>query len=268
MIAGVVEAEPFDREQRDEVGNRVEDQVEHVVARESLPAHLARLLASIQHASAICQAACPDKLERAIPASSPSERRYGGRTATERRSQRREQLLAAGLELFGTAGYSATTIEALCARAGLNPRYFYEQFAGREQLLGAVYERHVAQVLTIVREAIDRAGHDRAARLEAGLQAFVEATLDDERGARVNYFEMIGVSRKLDELRRRVLGDYAQLIAAEAPDEVGAVDPRMAAVALVGATDGLIIDWLSGERTRPREEIVTTLLAIFAPVVG
>jgi hypothetical protein len=126
----------------------------------------------------------------------------------------------------------------------------------------------VEQVLTVVRDAIDGAGDDRARRLEVGLRAFVEATLDDERGARVNYFEMIGVSRELDQLRRRVLGDYAQLIASEAPDGLGVVDTRMAAVALVGATDGLIIDWLSGERAWPRDAIVTTLVAIFEPVVG
>ncbi|HEX5194383.1 MAG TPA: TetR/AcrR family transcriptional regulator [Solirubrobacteraceae bacterium] len=197
------------------------------------------------------------------------ERRYGGRTAAERRAQRREQLLDAGLALFGTDGYAATTIEGLCARAGLNPRYFYEQFAGREQLLGAVYERHVEQVLAVVRRAIDGAGDDRAARLRAGLLAFVGATLDDERGARVNYFEMIGVSRELDALRRRVLGDYAELIASQSAGALGAdLDTRMAAVALVGATDGLIIDWLSGDRERPRETIVDTLLTIFGPVVG
>jgi AcrR family transcriptional regulator len=172
--------------------------------------------------------------------------------------------------LFGTGGYAATTIEALCARAGLNPRYFYEQFSGREQLLGAVYERHVQQVLSIVQAALDGAGDDdRARRLEAGLRAFVEATLDDERGARVNYFEMIGVSRELDALRRQVLGEYAELIASQSSGALGAsVDTRMAAVALVGATDGLIIDWLSGDRAKPREAIVTTLLAIFGPVVG
>jgi AcrR family transcriptional regulator len=216
----------------------------------------------------ICQAAFPDTVGRAMPAESSTERRYGGKTAAERRGQRREQLLDAGLALFGTQGYAATTIEALCGRAGLNPRYFYEQFRGREQLLGAVYERHVQQVLSVVQSAIDDAGDDRAARLASGLRAFVEATLDDERGARVNYFEMIGVSPELDALRRRVLGDYAELIAAEAPGGLGVVDTRMAAVALVGATDGLIIDWLSGDRTRPRESIVEALLAIFGPVVG
>jgi AcrR family transcriptional regulator len=216
----------------------------------------------------ICQAAFPDNLHRVMPGPPTAERRYGGKTASERRAHRREQLLDAGLQLFGTQGYAATTIEALCGRAGLNPRYFYEQFRGREQLLGAVYERHVRQVLSVVRAAIDDAGDDRAARLASGLRAFVEATLDDELGARVNYFEMVGVSPELDVSRRRVLGDYAELIAAEAPDGIGVVDTRMAAVALVGATDGLIIDWLSGDRSRPRQAIVDSLLAIFGPVVG
>jgi AcrR family transcriptional regulator len=231
--------------------------------------HLASAITSIQLPPVICQPGLPDRLGRAISTRSPSERRYGGKTASQRRARRRQLLLDAGLELFGTLGYAATTIEGLCARAGLNPRYFYEQFSGREQLLAAVYERHVEQVLTVVRAAIADAGEDRIRRLETGLRAFVDATLDDELGARVNYFEMVGVSRELDALRRRVLGDYAHLIASESQGLPGAaVDAPMVAVALVGATDGLIIDWLSGDRARPRETIVDTLLTIFGPVVG
>jgi AcrR family transcriptional regulator len=234
---------------------------------ERRPGHLVSVLASIHHAAAICQAACPDKLRHAISSQSSAERRYGGKSAPERRALRREQLLDAGLELFGTDGYAATTIEGLCARAGLNPRYFYEQFSGRQPLLGAVYERHVNQVLAVVRDALERAGDDPAQRLRAGLVAFVEATLADERGARVNYFEMIGVSPELDALRRRVLSDYAELIVAQAGEPAVGIDLRMAAVALVGATDGLIIDWLSGDRSRPPEAIVRTLVAVFAPII-
>ncbi len=62
-----------------------------------------------------------------------------------------------------------------------------------------------------------------------------------------------------------MLGDYADLIATQA--DPGA-DMRMAAVALVGATDGLITDWMSGDRTRPRQAIVDTVLEIFGPIVG
>jgi hypothetical protein len=131
-----------------------------------------------------------------------------------------------------------------------------------------VYERHVQQVLAVVSAAIERAGPEPAARLRAGLTAFVEATLADERGARVNYFEMVGVSRELDALRRRVLSDYAGLIASQAQDGVTGVEPRTAAVALVGATDRLIIDWLSGDRLAPPRSIVDALVAIFGPIVG
>ncbi|HEX3833372.1 MAG TPA: TetR/AcrR family transcriptional regulator [Solirubrobacteraceae bacterium] len=198
-----------------------------------------------------------------------SERRYGGKTATERRDERRERLLDAGLELFGTDGFAAVTIEALCAEAGLNPRYFYEQFATREELLGAVYERHVVAVLQTVQDAIAQSPADPTRRLRAGLSAFVTATLADERAARINYFEMVGVSAELEAQRRGVLRAYAELIAAQAADmddlgPLGRGDRRMTAVALTGATDGLITDWMSSEPRPPRQAIVYTLLQIFA----
>jgi AcrR family transcriptional regulator len=197
------------------------------------------------------------------------ERRYGGKTATERRDERREQLLDAGLELFGTQGFATVTIEALCAKAGLHPRYFYEQFVSREELLGAVYERHVVAVLQTVQAAIARSAADPTQRLRAGLTAFVTATLADERAARINYFEMVGVSAELEGQRRGVLRAYADLIAAQAAemDDLGPLgrgDRRMTAVAMTGATDGLITDWMSSEQRPPRQAIVHTLMQIFA----
>jgi AcrR family transcriptional regulator len=200
-----------------------------------------------------------------------TDRRYGGKTAEKRRAERREQLLDAGLELFGTDGFANVTIESLCAAAGLNPRYFYEQFATREEVLGAVYERHVQAVLERVQAAIDDAPADPAIRLERGLTAFVTATLADERAARINYFEMVGVSAELEAQRRGVLRAYAELIAVQASEmefrgtPFGRGDRRMTAVALTGATDGLITDWMSTDQRPPQQAIVDTLLQIFAP---
>lgn len=201
--------------------------------------------------------------------STSTERRYGGRTAQERREERRERLLDAGLQLFGTIGFQATTIEALCAAASLNARYFYEQFRSREELLGAVYERHVQQVLVKVRAAIE-SEPEAPARLQAGLRAFIDATLADELGARVNYFEMIGVSPALEQLRRRVLSDYAELVISQANyvRTAGDGDERMTAIALVGAIDGLISDWFAGDRARPQSALFDTLMAIFGPAIN
>jgi AcrR family transcriptional regulator len=192
---------------------------------------------------------------------------YGGRTMDERRAERREKLLDAAVELFGTTGYAGTTIESLCRQAGLNPRYFYEQFDSREALLGAVYDRHVETVRAAVVAALEGAPADARGRLETGLRAFVDGTLSDERLARINYFEMVGVSPELEARRRAVLRSYADLITAQldaiAPgDRPPLSHPRLAAIAFVGAVDGLITDALAADPPTGREQMITTLLEL------
>jgi AcrR family transcriptional regulator len=54
-----------------------------------------------------------------------SGRSYGGESANDRLARRRRQLLDAGLELFGTTGYRATTVRQLCREARVSDRYFY-----------------------------------------------------------------------------------------------------------------------------------------------
>jgi AcrR family transcriptional regulator len=181
-------------------------------------------------------------------------------------------LLDAGLQLFGTIGYAGSTIEGLCAEASLNARYFYEQFRSREELLSAVYARHVWSVLESVRRALE-AADDPAVRLEAGLRAFVATMLADEHGARIVYLEIVGVSAAREAERARVRANYIDMIAGESVHQArmsgrSAEERRAIAVALVGATDGLVIHWLSGERGRSRSAIVDTLLTVFGPTLG
>ncbi|MBO0767057.1 MAG: TetR/AcrR family transcriptional regulator [Solirubrobacterales bacterium] len=205
-------------------------------------------------------------------------RRYGGKTSGERRSERREKLLDAGLELFGTRGYAATTIEMLCSEARLNPRYFYEEFRTKTALLQAVYDRHVEAVFAAVLNTLEATAPSPRARLAAGMETFVNATLADERAARVNYFEMVGVTRELEARRRQVLRTYAEMIAAQisllmdATQQAPGASLHLTAVALVSATDGLIIDRLTDpKRSNPtqadRDQIVATLTDLFSAAV-
>lgn len=197
-------------------------------------------------------------------------RRYGGMSAAERSEERRLRLLDAGLELFGTRGYAATTIEQLCAQARLNPRYFYAEVDSREALLRAVYDRHVEEVREAVLAAIAAAPPDPRGRMSLALRAFIDGSLADERAARVNYFEMVGVSPDLEQRRREVLGSYADLVASqiaaiEPPILPPGADLRMSAVALVSATDGLIIDALGGPGEPDRDAMIATLTELFTP---
>ena len=88
-------------------------------------------------------------------------RPYRGVSAADRRHQRREQLIEAGLQLFGTRGIAAVGIVDVCAEAGLTKRYFYENFASIDALAEAVFEHVTGNLVAVVAPAIEAgAGRD------------------------------------------------------------------------------------------------------------
>src|SRR5699024_244921 len=130
------------------------------------------------------------------------------------------RIIAAGIELFGTVGYRAATVGAVCETAGLNKRYFYESFATLEDLLCEVYRRVAGGRGAAVRAGggggTERlTGGGRAApEANAGdgntaaevLRGFVAAVLGWAQAnpveAKVHLFEVLGVSARVDELYR------------------------------------------------------------------
>jgi len=201
------------------------------------------------------------------------ERRYAGLSDEERRAGRRRRLIEAGLELFGAAGYAATSIERLCQRAGVTTRHFYEEFAGREALLMAVFDESIARSVAAVHEALYAAGAEPAARARAGVEAYVRAMADDVRRLRVVYLEVVGVSATMEEHRHATVDVFARITAGEAEAMVarGALPRReygLTAIALAGATNGLLIAWMLREPRPPVEAIVDELARLFVAAMG
>ncbi|EUA51642.1 bacterial regulatory s, tetR family protein [Mycobacterium xenopi 3993] len=53
---------------------------------------------------------------------------------------RRDRLIAAGVQLLGGEQGPAVTVRAVCRKAGLTERYFYESFSDRDEFVRAVYD--------------------------------------------------------------------------------------------------------------------------------
>jgi AcrR family transcriptional regulator len=94
-------------------------------------------------------------------------------TREERRVRTREDLVDAADRLFTANGFHTTTVDAIAADAGYTKGAVYSNFASKEDLFFAVYERRVdAAVRTSERlladlgtsDAIDRAAADGASR--------------------------------------------------------------------------------------------------------
>lgn len=177
-------------------------------------------------------------------------RRYGGVSAQERRRERRERLLEAGLDLLGTRGYAQTTVSDVLERAGLTSRYFYEHFANREALLTAVYDEIVARGYGASAEAIRRHEADPlTVSLPAQLNAFYEVIVDDPRMARVIFIEAVGVSPAMEAHRRAVLRRIASTLAKRlavraSRGEIPERDFEPITIGMLGAMHELIADHL------------------------
>lgn len=201
------------------------------------------------------------------PEGTEGERSYRGLSADERRAARRDALLAAALELFGTRGYGASSIEAVCGEAGLSQRHFYEQFASKEALLRAAHERVVAEVMGNVGEALEREkGLER--RVRAGLSAFARTLADDLRKARVQLIECVGVSDDFERYRRDVRHAFADLLAREAEraataGEIPRRDFRFGTMALVGAVTEMLVDWTLADDRPPIDAVVEECVRVF-----
>lgn len=193
-------------------------------------------------------------------------RRYGGRDAGQRQAERRARLLAAGLELFGTEGYAASSVKQVCAEAGLTQRYFYESFTEREQLLRAVYDEQAALVRAAVETAVAAAGEQVESRIRAGLTALIDTMSADRRRARVMVIEIVGVSPELETRRREVLHAFVRYIAALVPEEAETLAPHQletGVMVLVGGVNEVLVDQTLGYRSATTPELVDIITALF-----
>ena len=202
-----------------------------------------------------------------------SARPYAGRSVKERQAQRRTRLLDAGLALFGTRGYASTSIEAVCSKAGVTARHFYEQFASREDLLLEVYESVIDRTRKAVVTALHQSHSSPRQRVTAGLEAYVHAVLDDPRYARVACVEVVGASPRVERRRRKTIYEIASLIEAQAQaladqGRVARRDFSLTAMAMAGACNELVTDAIMRPTPPPTSALVDALVRLFLAVIA
>ena len=132
----------------------------------------------------------------------PSVRRYSGRSVEEWKAARRERLLAAALELFGTEGYPATSVERLCTQAKVSTRHFYHEFQNKEAVLLAVHAQVIELAVRTTGDALRRTA-DRPVRerITAAVDGYLRTIMTDLRRARISFVEVVGTSPAVEEQR-------------------------------------------------------------------
>lgn len=177
-------------------------------------------------------------------------RSYAGLGKEERIAQRRHRLMDSALVLFSEQGYAKTNIEQLCNHSKVTARHFYELFSSKEDLLLALYQDIIAQLSQAVSTAVSAPNQSVDKQVVTAVQALVAHYLEDQRLARIGVLEVVGVSDRMEQVRRaaihgiaRVIESYLNALCQQAA--LPARNYELASIALVGGINELMADWLT-----------------------
>ena len=109
-----------------------------------------------------------------------SPRKGGRRTQAERRAGTRGALIAAGRELFSARGYEAVATEEIVQAAGVTRGALYHHFDGKRGLFKEVFESVEQDLVGKFVETVDLTGDDPLQGLAAGIDVFLDLSLDLE----------------------------------------------------------------------------------------
>ncbi|TCO38693.1 TetR family transcriptional regulator [Kribbella antiqua] len=195
----------------------------------------------------------------------PSVRRYSGRSVEEWKAARRERLLAAALELFGTEGYPATSVERLCSKAKVSTRHFYHEFQNKEAVLLAVHAQVIELTVRTTGDALRRtADKPVRERIVAAVDGYLRTIMTDLRRARISFVEVVGTSPAVEEQRIA----FRELLIASVKDlgdtavargEIKRKDFRFLGLAFFGAVNTVVYDWMLTDPRPPEQKVQKAL---------
>lgn len=211
----------------------------------------------------------PKTLTGAPPPVETAERTYRGQNVGQRVQERRARLIEAAIKLYGTAGYHATSVKAVCMQAGLTERYFYESFANSDALLCACCEQLMDVQRAKARMAYENAGEGMEQRLQAMAESYAELLAANPEAARLTLFEMEGVSPVVDRFLHAQLAKTAVQIEEVVFSGLHArtrqgLQPALLAIGLMGALYQLAKEWTRTDFKLPAKEIARHIAALGA----
>jgi AcrR family transcriptional regulator len=155
-------------------------------------------------------------------------------------SPKREKILSGMLEEVGSAGYDATSVRTVLARAGLYRQAFYDNFADKDECYREAFAAGVGRLEALAAAAA--AGEETwRARLRAGLGAvldFLDAEPDVGRAlfVEVHAAGQEALQRRAEAMKRAA--DFIDLARLESDD--GESPPRIAPEGIVAGIHAVV----------------------------
>jgi AcrR family transcriptional regulator len=184
--------------------------------------------------------------------------RWSGVPLQDRQALRRDELIAAGVKLLGSAGGPALTVRAVCRTAGLTERYFYECFGERDEFVRAVYD----DVCTRAMATLATAETPRDA-----VERFVALMVDDPARGRVLLLAP-EIEPVLVQSGAEWMPSFIELLQRKLTRITDPAIQQMAATGLIGALTALFTAYLDNRLTATREQFIDYCVDMLLSRVG
>ncbi len=132
----------------------------------------------------------------------PARRRRGRPPQPEAIEERRRQILAAAIQVFGRRGFNDATMQQITRAAGISVGLIYQYFRDKEDLLHAVITEILDSYLREI-PAARAAESDPLKRLHAAVRAYFRVVDENRAAALIGYRE----SRVLPRARMAAIMD-------------------------------------------------------------
>lgn len=191
----------------------------------------------------------------------PATRRYSGRSVDEWKAARRERLMEAAFELFGTEGYAATSVERLCSQAKVSTRHFYHEFANKEAVLLAAHAYVIELGVQGTAAALaDHADDTVSVRVRSAVEAYLRMVMSDLRRAKLSFVEVVGISPAVEQQRLAYRELLVQTVIhiGQTGVERGEISPknfRFLGLSFIGAVNTVVYDWMVSDPRQPADEV-------------
>ena len=172
--------------------------------------------------------------------------RWTGVPLESRLAVRRDNLIAAGVQLLGSDAGPGLTVRAVCRQAALTERYFYESFSDRDEFVRAVYDDVCARAMTTLlsaktpREAVEQ---------------FVALMVDDPVRGRVLLLAPT-VEPVLTRSGAEWMPNFIDLLQQKLSQITDPVLQKLVATSLIGGLTALFTAYLNGQLKATRKQFI------------
>lgn len=155
-------------------------------------------------------------------------------------------IVGAAATVFARLGFAATRVEDILAAAGVARRTFYKSFSSKEDVLAAVYQLAITELLGAMTEA---AGHGTEPFdvIRRGLDVYLDYHAVNARLVRVLVEQAMRSDSPVFPARRRFRTELVRLLDQAVRAKSGEKHDPLLYAALLSALEGLSLELLTDE---------------------